>query len=363
MKHKIALFVPSLRGGGAERVMVNLARGFAEEGHPVDLVLAKAEGPYLKDVPESVRIVDLDSPRVLQSLPGLVKYLRRERPHALLSALDHANLVALWAKRIANVNTRVVVSIHNTISIDFLKDRSLRSSLLPLLVKCMYPYSYAVTAVSSGVADDFSKLTGISRSFIKVIYNPVMSPELLLKAQEDVQHIWFDKGQPPVIIGVGRLTKQKDFKTLIKAFYLLRQKRDARLIILGEGEDRIELESLIDSLEIRNDVHLPGFVDNPHAYMAKAKAFVLSSLWEGLGNVLVEAIEMGIPVVSTNCPSGPREIADIYKNFEPIQASNPQLMADAICAALDKPSEAKTTNKTFYIDNVSVRYLELLGVV
>ncbi|MGB9554008.1 MAG: glycosyltransferase, partial [bacterium] len=308
MMDKLALFLPSLHGGGAERVKVNLAQGFAERGLKVDLVLAKAEGPYLSRVSSKVRVVDLRAKRVLYSLPALVQYLRRERPAALLSALNHANVVAIWAKKLACVKTRLVATEHTVLSQSTENTSSLRGRLMPLLIRLFYPWADAVVAVSRGVAEDLSSMTGLPLNKIKVIYNPVITPELFAKAEEPVDHPWFRPGEPPVILGVGRLTAAKDFPTLIRAFALVHKERPARLMILGEGEDRPELEALVRELGLEQDVALPGFVENSYKYMKRAAVFVLSSRWEGLPTVLIEALALGTPVVSTDCPSGPKEI-------------------------------------------------------
>ena len=306
-KQSIALFLPSLRGGGAERVMINLARGFSEQGLKVDLILAKAEGPYLSQVPPEVRVIDLHSDRVLRSLPELVRYLRRERPKAILSALDHANVVTIWARKLSRVPCRVVVSVHSTLSRAIAHDADLRRRLMPNLIGIFYPWADEIVVVSGGVADDLTKTTGLQRERIQVIYNPVVTPDVFEKARESLGHPWFAPGEPPVILSVGRLTKAKDYPTLIRAFARVRREHPARLMILGEGEERPKLEALIRELDLEEDVSLPGFVDNPYAYMARSAVFVLSSAWEGFGNVLVEAMAVGTPVVSTDCPSGPRD--------------------------------------------------------
>jgi len=305
---RLALFVPSMAGGGAERITLTLARGLAERGYAVDLVLAQAEGPYLTEVPGSVRVVDLGASRVLLSLPALVAYLRRERPQAMLSALRHANIIALWARRLAGVPTRVVVSERDTLSLSVQHVRSRRGRLMPQLIRRFYPWADGVVAISKGVADDLARMTGIPRQRIQVIYNPVVTPELQAKAQAPLEHPWFKPGEPPVLLGTGRLTAQKDFPTLIQAFARVWQARPVRLLILGEGEERPALEALVRKLGLEPDVSLRGFVKNPYPYMAQASLFVLSSRWEGLGNVLIEALYCGAPLISTDCPSGPREI-------------------------------------------------------
>jgi len=361
-KEKVALFLPSLRGGGAERVMVNLARGFYDQGINVDLVLAKAEGPYLSEVPAGVRVIDLHSSRVLFSLPGLVRYLRRERPQSILSAMDHANIVAIWARKLSGVSCRVVVSVHSTLSRALMNIPNLRGYLMPNLIRIFYPLADAVIAVSNGVAEDFANITRLPRESIKVIYNPIVIPELLEKAKEAVEHPWFSRGEPPVILSVGRLTKAKDYPTLIRAFALVHRERPARLMILGEGEERPKLEALIQELGLDEDVSLPGFVDNPYAYMARAAVFVLSSAWEGFGNVLVEAMAVGTPVVATDCPSGPAEILEGGKWGKLVPVGDIEKIAKAIIETLEDLNCPDVTKRAqdFGIEKPVQNYLRVL---
>lgn len=344
--HRLALFLPSLRGGGAERVMLTLARGFAERGRHVDLVLVRAEGPYLSEVPGCVRLVDLRARRTLASLPGLVRYLRRERPEAVLSALDHANVVTLWARQMAGVPERVVVSVHNTLSQTSQRTSSLKQRLLPLFVRFSYRSADAVVAVSRGAADDLARTTGFPRSCVKVIYNPVVTPQLARRAEEQLSHPWFRPGQPPVVLGVGRLTAQKDFATLVRAFPIVRQRRPVRLMILGEGEERSRLELLTRELGVEEDVSLPGFVDNPYKYMSHAAVFVLSSRWEGLPTVLIEALGVGTPVVATDCPSGPAEILEDGKWGTLVPPGCPEALAAAAESSLERePGEGERARR------------------
>ena len=361
-KEKVALFLPSLRGGGAERVMVNLARGFSEKGLDVDLVLAKAEGPYLSQVPPEVRVIDLHSSRVLASLPHLVRYLRRERPQAILSAMDHANIVAIWARKLARVQSRVVVTVHNTLSRATTNSSNFRGRLMPRLIRIFYPWADAVVAVSGGAAEDLAKTTGLPQERIQVIYNPVVTPEILEKAEEPLNHPWFAPGEPPVILSVGRLTKQKDYPTLIRAFALVRQERPARLMILGEGEERPKLEALVRELGLDDDVSLPGFVDNPYAYMARSAVFVLSSVWEGLSNVLIEAMAVGTPVVSTDCPSGPAEILERGEWGRLVPIGDVEEMATAIIATLNDPNHPDVSKRAqhFGVEKSVQAYLDVL---
>ncbi len=362
----IALFLPSLRGGGAERVMLNLAQGFVKRGFHVDLVLAKAEGAYLSEVPPEVRIVNLKASRVLWSLPGLIRYLRREQPRVMLSALSHANLVALWARAVARVKTRLVVSEHNTLSISTEGTPGMRAKLIPWLAKQFYPAADAIIAVSEGVAQDLIAQTGLPREKVRVIYNPVITPALFAKAKEPVEHPWFQNERKPVILGVGRLTEQKDFATLLRAFALVREKYPARLMILGEGEDRPKLEALARQLQLEEDVALPGFVSNPYKYMRRATVFVLSSRWEGLPTVLIEALALGTPVVATDCPSGPREILEEGRWGQLVPVGDVEALAAALNTALASKTDQngaptpKPVLARFALSAVVNQYLDVL---
>jgi len=360
---KIAIFLPSLRGGGVERAMLTLAKGLAERGLNIDLVLAQAEGPYLAQVPPELNIVNLQAPRVLSSLPNLIHYLRQERPTALLSAMDHANIVALWARYLSGVSKRLVVTTHNTLSLSIKNSSNRTSQLMPFLIRHFYPWADEIVAVSKGVADDLTLTTGLPREKIQVIYNPVVTPGMLKEAQTPLDHPWFASGEPPVILAVGRLTKQKDFPTLIRAFSLVQQQYRARLMILGEGEERPLLNRLIQELGLENGVTMPGFVSNPYAYMSRAAVFVLSSAWEGLGIVLIEALAVGTPVVSTNCQSGPSEILDNGKYGRLIPVGDIQAMAKAILNTLQNPPVPyflQNRANEFYLENGLSKYFGLI---
>ncbi|WP_034622972.1 glycosyltransferase [Desulfovermiculus halophilus] len=360
---KISFYLPSLRGGGAERSMLNLAQGFANRGYLVDLVLAKAEGPYLSLVPDNVQIVDLRASRVLKSLPGLVCYLRREQPQAMLSAMGHANLIALWAKRISNVPVRLGVTIRNTTSISIKHGNYIRSKMILLFSKWFYESADSIIAVSKGVADDLSQFACIHRTKISVIYNPVVTNDLMEKAKEVPEHPWFNDQYPPVVLGVGRLSKQKDFGSLINAFALVREKKSARLVILGEGDERANLETQIDDLGLEHYADLPGFVDNPFAYMSRACVFVLSSAWEGLPGVLIQAMACGVPVVSTDCPSGPREILEEGKWGKLIPVGDIYQMANAIESALNGDKVDARERAIFFNEETIVdEYIHVLNL-
>jgi glycosyltransferase involved in cell wall biosynthesis len=360
-KQRLAIFLPGLYDGGAERTLLNLAEGIAARGFPVDLVLARAEGPYMAEIPNSVRVIDLKAARVLTCLPALVRYLRNERPEAILSTL-YANIIAVWARRISGIPIRVVLNEQNTLTSVSNGEKDLRWKLYPELAKWFYPWADCVTAVSKGVADDLIQATKLSSSRIQVIYNPIVTPDLQKKSESLLEHPWFGTGEPPVILGVGRLTAQKAFGVLIDAFAQVRKSQLVRLLILGEGEERPILEAQIRQLGLEQDVDLPGFVSNPYPYMAHAALFVLSSRWEGLPTVLVEAMSLRTPVIATDCPSGPREILRGGQYGQLVPMDDPCALALAMqnCLANRVTFPNEESWKPFELNFVTDQYQNVL---
>jgi len=351
-KERLAFFLPGLYEGGAERIILNLAKGISARGYAVDLVLARAEGPYMAQIPDTVRLVDLKAPRVLGSVPALVKYLRHEKPTAMLSSL-FANIIALWARRLSGISLRVLISEHNTLSSVVKNQNDPRWQAYPKLAGRFYPWANNIIAVSNDVANDLTKVAGISRNLIEVVYNPIVTPDLQDKSEAPLEHPWFQ---------VGRLTDQKAFDVLIQAFSLVRKKRPVRLLILGEGENRPALQSLIKQLGLEQDVNLMGFVQNPYPYMAQASLFVLPSRWEGLPTVLVEALYLGIPIVATDCPGGSREILKDGQFGRLVPVDAPLILADAIEGSMNtrRSFPPKESWKPFNLDFVVDRYINLL---
>lgn len=363
----IAIFLPSLIGGGAERVMVTLANAFASRGYSVDLILSVAEGPYLSKVSNEVRIINLNAGRMINALLPLMRYLRRERPVVMLSAMTHSNVVAILARMLACVPTRVVVSERSTITVDSMVSNGIIPRLLYASVPRLYSRADGIVAVSQASAADLIRFTGLSPSLVQVIYNPFDLPYIQSKASESLDHPWFAPGQPFVVLAIGRLTEQKDFSLLIRAFARLRERREARLLILGEGELRGTLESLIGKYGLTaDDVQLLGFVSNPFAYLARCSVFVLSSRWEGLPGVLIEAMACDAPVVSTDCPSGPLEILEGGRWGVLVPLSDEDALLDGIESVLSTPREqlpnVRQRAADFEQDKAVDAYLKVLGL-
>lgn len=294
-------------------------------------------------------------------IPGLTRYLDEARPDALLSAKTLVNIVALAAKRWSHAKTRVVVSERTHLSTSIGRSRrDWKASVLPPLIRELYGDASGIVGISGHVADDIVDISGIDRADITTIHNGLLRPDAIDLPTSD--HPWFSE-TARVILSVGRLSKEKDFSTLIRAFALLRADREAKLIIVGEGRERASLEALAQELGISEDVDLPGFSDNPYAFMKAASLFVMSSTHEGFGNVLLEALAAGCPAMSTDCPGGPPEILDGGRVGPLVPVGDPKAMAGQMARMLDQPPERQglvDRAAEFGMDRVAERYLACL---
>ena len=363
---RVAIFLSFSGDGGVEHMMVNLAAAMARQGVAVDLVRARAEGGHVASLPDGVRVVDLGARHSWSSVWPLARYLRRERPAALLAAKDRANRAAIRAARLARVDTRIAVRLGNNLSQALHGRSALRRWLRTRPMRRAYRRADAVIAVSHGVAEDTAAVTGLPLKSIQVLPNPVVTPQLAERAAGAPDHPWLrEPGNAPLILAVGRLNRQKDFPTLLRAFARLREDRAARLIILGEGPRRAELAALIRDLGLAEAVSLPGFAANPYPAMARADLFVLSSAWEGSPNALTEALALGTPVVATDCPSGPREILADGRYGPLVPVGDDAALADAMARTLAEPPARAHLQAAAerYRDTASARaYLEVLGI-
>ncbi len=363
---RIALFVPSLAGGGAERVVLEVARQLARRGCVVDLVVTRSGGALWESVPEDVRLINLNSWKTLTCLPALVRYIRRDRPSVLLSALTFGNLTALVTKKLFARHLRLIVSQHSTYTVEG-QGRGITFRTANHLLKWLLPAADAIVAVSFGVAEDLKRAAPRAGGLISVIPNPVVSPALAEQAKLPLEHPWFGDPRTPVILTAGRLfIPQKDQPTLLRAFAEVLKSRPARLVVLGEGPDLNSLTTLARELGIRAHVDFAGFRPNPFAYMAKARVFVLSSVCEGLAIVLVEAMACGTSVISTDCPNGPREILEGGKWGRLVPVGDWRSLARAIRETLDRPvaPEHLIARANHYsVAAAMERYLELLNHV
>jgi glycosyltransferase involved in cell wall biosynthesis len=359
---KLAIYLPGLYEGGAERVMLHLAEAIASSEIEVDLVLVRAEGPNLPLVPTNIRMIDLNTRHTFLSLFPLINYLKKEKPAVLLSGL-FTNVVAIMAVLLTGRKTKVVICEHNTLSVQVHSNRAdWRFRFMPVLARMVYPMADQIIAVSEGVRKDLSNITRIPESHIRVIYNPVITTELIRKGMEKPNHPWFEPGQPPVILAIGRLVSVKEFATLIEVFSRVRKRINARLMIFGEGPERNNLERLVHDLGLDSDVLLPGFIENPYPFLSHSALFVLCSRHEGLPGVLIEAMAFKVPLISTDCPSGPREILEGGKHGRLIPVGDLRLLEAAILDGLERkiPRPEKEAWERFGLDQAVYQYMTVL---
>jgi glycosyltransferase involved in cell wall biosynthesis len=334
-------------------------------GQPVELVLVRAESPHLARLPGSVHQVRLGAGHTALAVPALARYLSERRPAALLAAKDRAGRTAVLARALAGTGPPLGLRLGTNLSTAMAGRGAIQRWLRYLPIRLLYPRIDRIVAVSQGVAEDTARIARLPVGAVSVIRNPVITPELAAQAAEPCPHPWLAPGGPPTVMGVGRFQRQKAFPTLIRAFARLRAERPCRLLILVDGRGRGELESLIGALGLGADVGLPGFRPNPYPWLARAALFCLSSAWEGSPNVLTEAMALGVPVCSTDCPSGPDEILAGGRFGPLVQVGDEAALAAAMGAVLDRPlpaAELKGAVAEYEQGQSARRYLEVLGL-
>ena len=361
MRHvDIAIYLPSLEGGGAEKIMVTLANAFADRGLNVDLVLAKATGPYLSHVSSEVKVVGLGSGGVLRSLPSLVRYLLKRQPRRFLSALSHANVVAIVSHCLARLKKPMFVSERLSLSAANQFEKGFRNRVVRRAMALLYRYPDKVIVVAKAMELELITELRINPKKIVTIYNPIDAHTIARAKSEPPPHPWFNTNQY-VFLGCGRLSHQKDFQTLISAFRFVRERQRAKLIILGEGELRPDLEAQIAEQDLSDDVHLAGFVKNPIAYMNHCSAFVLSSLYEGLPGVLIQAMHCDVALISTDCPTGPREILENGRWGQLVPVADVKALAEAMERAMTSPLIDTRERRHAFTEEVATNaYLEVM---
>jgi glycosyltransferase involved in cell wall biosynthesis len=374
---RIACFFSTSGHSGVDRAAGHLIPALARRGYRVDLLKVRRHGPELPEVPPGVRVIDLGSRYTYACLPAIAAYLRRELPAVLLSDKDRVNRTALFARTLARlgpgrlaggaagVPTRLVFSSGTTISIDLATRGPVERWVQRHSMGRLYPLADQVIVTSAGVADDMAAYTGLRRDLIRVVPSPVVHESLFTAELPRPAHPWFGDPATPLILSVGELCYRKGFDTLLRAFARVRAQRPCRLMILGRGGERTALLALADELGMANDVALPGFVPEPYAYMAHADLFAFTSRWEGLGFVPIEALAVGTPVVSTDCPSGPREVLADGRYGPLVPVDDAAALARALIATLDHPLPAEDLREAarpYAIEASTDAYLNAMGL-
>lgn len=345
--------------------MMTVANGLADRGYSVELVVGNVRGGFREDVSDAVELTDLNAPDIpgisaVGALAPFYEYLSREDPRVVISSMNHVNVVLLLAWKLARTTSRMVVTEHNDPKA--LRRSSIKNRMIYGIASFEYPWADRIVAVSDGVAENLSEILDIPRDRISRIYNPVVSDELNRQSSQHADHQWFDR-ECPVLLNIGRLSEQKNQALLLRAFSRVRDRFDANLIIIGKGKKEEALRRLADDLGVSGHVEIINWVDNPYAYMSSADVFVLSSRWEGLPTVLIEALACGCPVVSTDCPSGPREILADGEYGRLVEVQSPKALAEAIDEELRDPMDGEKLERRgedFSVDHCIENYDELV---
>lgn len=361
----LAILVSFSGDGGVERMIANLCAEFVKHV-TVDLLAMKLEGGHASRIPEGVNIIPLKARHSLTSVNEVTEYLKRAKPDALLAAKDRAGRAAVRAVAKAGTSTPLFIRLGTNLSAALESKSRFNRWLRTSPMRGVYSKVQGVIAVSEGVKADTLKITGLPENRVHVIRNPVITPRLEEQAAEAVPHDWLQRKPLPVIVGMGRLTKQKGFDTLLRAFAEIQDGTPARLILLGEGQDRDDLLELAEELHVSERLLLAGFQRNPYAWLARADLFALSSNWEGSPNALTEALALGVPSVSTDCPSGPAELLAAGRYGPLVPVGDVEALASAIRITLRAPKPPPVLREAvaeYRADLSARRYLALMGLI
>ncbi|MEP3032879.1 MAG: glycosyltransferase [Pseudoruegeria sp.] len=360
---RATFFAHDLRAGGAERSVIRLANAMVRRNIPVELVLINRTGAFLSELDPQVSIFELSGNRTATSIFSLYRYIKAARPQFIIASMTHINAAVILASLFVLTRPFLIVVEHNQYDMNLVQ----KSGLVRLayrLAPLLYRFADVVAGVSEGVRVSVARAMGVSRDTVSVLYNPVVTPELTIKAAEPARHDWLISRDVPVILAVGRLMPSKNYPLMLEAFSKLRSTRPVRLIVLGEGKLRPDLESLAGMKGISSDVDFVGFRDNPLAFMKACDVFLMSSDWEGHPTVLIEAMACGAPIVSTDCRSGPGEILCDGSFGRLVPVGDAEALADAVSNALDDPGDPAPRiahANTFSDDRAVTAYLSAAG--
>lgn len=361
---KIAIFLPEFASGGAERQSIGMVPALRARGFEVSFVVQSARGPLRSHVPGGTAVAELGTRSSLKAIRPLAAFLRSARPEILVANMAHPNIVALAAAAMTRSRTKIVTVQHNHLSNQVRSEARLSYRVVPLAYRLLLRRADAVVGVSNGVADDLAKRAGLARSRVTVIHNPVVSDDLQSRIADGAPHPWLLDGRVPVIVAMGRLVPMKDFATALDALAIARRTRPVRLLVLGEGPLLVHLRERAHQLGIEDDVCFCGFVPNPYPTLARASLLMLSSRYEGFGNVIAEALACGVPVVSTDCESGPSEILMDGAFGRLVPVGDAAALADAVLRTLDAPVDRPrlvARGREFSIDAAADRYASLFA--
>jgi glycosyltransferase involved in cell wall biosynthesis len=341
---KIAFLLPTLGAGGAERTTIRLAGQLAREGQSIFLVVFTDRGDLKPEVDPAVVLVNLATQRARHSVKALAHWLRDARPEVVVATQSRTNLVAWFARSWSRTSCQLVLREVSTVTQNLKALGWFRGLVLKWAMRLIYPRCDSIVAVSQGVADDMQAYIGRKLSDLSVIYDPVLDAHVNKQACEPVGKGWFSDSNIKVFLAVGRLTAAKNYHLLLDGFsQVVADHPAARLLILGEGELREVLERRIVELGLQELVSMPGFDPNPYKYMSRCHAYVMSSSWEGLPGALIQALALAPVVISTDCPSGPREVLGGGRFGQLVANGNQQALGEAMVATLDNVAKSERT--------------------
>lgn len=360
----VTLMTSSYRGG-IGRSLANLANALHRMDYRIEILVDRPEFPYAGEVADGINIRRLKTSHRIGGIAHLLSYIKKYEPNVVLTPFVQLTVLAVKTRSIFRTPVKIYTNVHSTYSVDFAGLPAGKRKRRISDMKNYYPRCDGIFAVSNGVAEDFSNLTGIPSEKIKTIYNPIVTDELIQNSEIRPGHPWFSPDQPPVVLGMGRLIDSKNFNELIEAFNAVRRTRECRLVLLGDGPSRSSLEQLAKSSPSADDIMLMGHQDNPFPFLNYASLLVLPSTYEGLPSTIIESLAVGTPIVSTDCPHGPREILEEGRLGELVPIHNPAAMTEAINRTLDNPpdkSMLKASADRFRDNIVADQYASAFGL-
>lgn len=360
----ISLFTSGYQGG-IIRTNIRLANAFSAAGYRVHLVLEKKKFPFEKELKQSVEIKRLLTLNRITGVPFLIRYLRKYTPSVILTPVFQHTELAVRTRELMNFPGKIYAVVRVPYQAAWERIPPAKRAFRINRINRYYPKTDGILANSNGVAADFSELTGMERSMITTIYNPAYDGNMQLLMDQPIDHPWFRPNEPPVILSVGRLERAKNIGMLLTSFEKVRARINCRLVLIGDGSMRSDLETSAASSRYRGDIAFLGYQINPFPYMRHASIFALSSSWEGFGNVIVEALATGTPVVATDCPGGPAEIIGNARHSRLVPVDDSDAMANAmeslILSLPPRESMIKEAER-FSATVIAEQYIQVFGL-
>lgn len=356
----IAFLIPDLRGGGAQKMLINLANWFATKGIRTDLIIINSAGNYAGLISPQVTVKSFGKSRSFYAIFSLIRYMRRDRPDVMFSALFYINIILLFAQRLAGVDIKTVISERNHMTRSFASYTSILKHFWLKIIRFIYPKASHIIGISDGVCDDLKTLLPPKTHHkIETIYNPVVTSSFDDSSSKVIS--LFPEWASVKIIASGRLVPQKDYPTMLNAFArYLKGNPNAYLVILGTGILENQIHDLSEQLGLNDNIQFAGFIDNPLAAMQEADVFLMTSQWEGFGNVIVEALHCGLKIVVTDCPSGPAEILANGKHGILCPVGDADEVANALAKVeriQSNPEQQKKRAGDFHVDMIGNQFL------